>query len=52
MFPGTPQILVDGLSGLREAHSLDSSNILHVHRISSCDERRFYVLCLQLLLTV
>jgi hypothetical protein len=52
MFHGTPPILIEGHSESRAAHRLDSSSILHVHRISSCDEHMFYVLCLQLLLTV
>jgi hypothetical protein len=52
--PGTPPIAVDGPSGSRETHHLDTSTVPHqlVYHISPCDERTSYMLCLQLALTV
>ena len=37
IFPRTPPILIDGPSGSSAIHHLDTSNIFHVHRVSSCD---------------
>ena len=52
MFTSTPPISIDGPSRSETTHHLDTSDVLHMHRVSSCDKRRFYVPYLQLLLTV
>ena len=53
MFPRTtPPTSVDGPSGSRGTHHLDTSNGLHVHHVSSCEKRTSYLSHLRLLLTV
>ena len=49
--PSSPRISIDGPSGLRTTHHLDTSNV-HVHSVSSRDERTSYTTCLRILLTV
>ena len=48
IIPSTPRIVIYGHSGSKATHHLDTSNVLPVHRVSSCDNRTSYVPCLQL----
>ena len=49
--PSSPRISIDGPSGSRTTHHLDTSNV-HVHSVSPRDERTSYATCLRILLTV
>jgi hypothetical protein len=47
IFPSTPPIPINAPSGSRTTRYLEASDVLHVHRVSSCDKRTSYVPCLQ-----
>ena len=50
IFPRIPPVSVNGPSGSRTTHHIDTSNTLYVHRVS-CDKRTYYVCYLRFLLT-